>query len=329
MHYDIVLEYSPEVRLILSAFLLNAEGKAEGKNGLVYYGNPVSDANAVRCNSEKINSGKDKQEILSVDVNSIPANIHKIVFIAAFKDGDNTPEQIRLAQSGVCSLFSGGLKEDPVHIFDLADVHFEGGAVFYEIVRSPDGWTDKVIAAGSKNTLNDFAGNYGIKTKKTAAVPPEKAKPPQENAVDENNRLTQLQKENKILKEQLQTESKRIDELQKKYDRLEKEYNNLLGQQLVNSKLLPELQMLFAESLQYHFSDTPLKDALEHGGDELAGAQNVSAVLEIIEELYDWWREYRTENTVRSPFWRPDSWSRFEHTFPNHPVTVKLQRFLK
>ncbi|MDR3232601.1 MAG: TerD family protein [Planctomycetaceae bacterium] len=331
MQYNVVLEYSAEVRLILSAFLLNVNGKAGGKGCFVYYGNPVSNGNAVRYCGEKTNSEKDKRETLSVEVNSVPASIHKIVFIAAFKDGGNTPESIRLAnQTGVCSLFIGGLEEDPVHIFDLADVHFEGGAVFYEIVRSPDGWTEQVVAAGSKNTLNDFAGIYGIEIKKAVLPPalPSEVRQ-QEKAVEENARLTQLHEENKILKQQLQTERKRIDELQKKYDYLAKEYSKLLEQQPINKNLLPELQILFSESLQYHFAETPLQNALERCGNELADVQHINAVLEMVDELYAWWSEYRTQNTIRTSFWRPDSWSRFEHTFPNHPVTIKLRFFIK
>jgi hypothetical protein len=127
----------------------------------------------------------------------------------------------------------------------------------------------------------------------------------------------------------LQAERKHTEELQKKYNRLVKEYNNLLEQQLVNSKLLPELQMLFSESLQYHFAETPLKDALERTNRELTNAQSINAVLKVIEELSDWWNGYRTQNTVRSSFWRPDSWSRFESAFPNHPVTIKLKGICK
>ncbi|GHT44721.1 hypothetical protein FACS189454_02880 [Planctomycetales bacterium] len=350
MQYHVVLEYSPlkdarTVPLDLSAFLLDANGKAEGTSGFVHHGNPVSGCNAVRHQSEK-----GKREIIAVDINSVPASIHKIVFVVTLKDGENTPEHIKRANEiGVCSLFVGGLEGNPLHIFDLADAGFEGGAVFYEIVRSSNGWTERVAAAGSKNTLNDFAQIYGIETKKIVLPPPvppqqqKKLEPEPQKTVEENIRLTQLQEENKLLQQhlqaernrtgellqQLQTERKRTEELQIKYRRLVKNYNNFLEQQLLNSKLLPELQMLFSESLQYHFAEIPLKEALERSIRELADAQSINAVLKVIEELSRWWNEYRTKNTVRSSFWRPDSWSRFEHAFPNHPVTIKLKSFAK
>jgi tellurium resistance protein TerD len=341
--YNVVLEYSSLKDILdLSAFLLDANGKAEGNGCFAHHGNPVSGCNAVRHKSEK-----SKREIISVDVNSVPENIHKIVFVVTVKDGENVPECIKLAnETGVCSLFVGGLEGNPLHIFDLADAGFEGGAVFYEIVRSSNGWTERVAAAGSRNTFNDFAKIYGIETKKIVLpppVPPQQKKPEPQKTLEENVRLTQLQEENKLLQQQLQTERKhtdelkqqwqaerkRTEELQEKYNRLAKKYNHLLEQQLVNSKLLPELQMLFSESLQYHFAETPLKDALERSIRELTDAQSINAVLKIAEELYGWWSGYRIQNTVRSSFWRPDSWSRFESAFPNHPVTIKLKLFVK
>ncbi|MDR2440629.1 MAG: TerD family protein [Planctomycetaceae bacterium] len=355
MQYKIILEYSPSrdnssVYLDLSAFLLNADEKVEGNDCLVYYRNPASPNKSVQYNGhEKTSSEKIKRETITVDVHSVPVNIHKIVFVVTARDGNNTAESIKLArETGNCSLFTNE-SEEPVHCFDFADTDFEGGAVFYEIARSQSGWTERVIAAGNQNTFHDFTQTYGIETKKIvlpspplppplpsprpSPLPPPNPQHQQHKTIEENSRLTtqltQLQEENKLLKQQLQTERNRITKLLEKCNNLVKENNQLLEQQLTSSDLLPELQMLFLESSQYHFAESAIKNALEICSNKLVKVQNFNAMLNLVEELRKWWSEYRIQNTIRLPFWRPDSWSRFEHKFPTHPVTIKLMYFIK
>ncbi|MDR1485076.1 MAG: TerD family protein [Planctomycetaceae bacterium] len=346
MRYKIVLEYLllddyGFDYLDLSAFLLNVEGKAEGNSCFVYHGNPASDNNAVKfAQNEKANSGKNKKETITIDVSSIPANIHKIVFVVTAKEDKNSPEYIKQAQkTGICSLYTN-TADDPVHCFEFADTEFDGGVIFYELVRLQSSWTERVIAAGNKHTLNDFATIYGVETKTILSIP--KSPPPlpslqqqqrqrqqlqQQNTAKENLQFIQLQDENKSLKQQLQLEQNRFAKLQAKYNQLTKEINRLLDQQLKNSNLLPELRMLFSESSQYHFSHTQLKNELSACGVKLSNAQNLYAVLSILEELRGWWNEYRVQNPTRLSFWRPDSWSRFEDKFQNHPITIKLRHF--
>jgi tellurium resistance protein TerD len=355
MQYKVVLEYSPSenynsIHLDLAAFLLNINEKAEGHGCFIYYGNPASDCKAVRyCDCEKASSEKNKTETITVDINSIPANIHKIVFVVTLKNDHNTPESIKRAkETGICSLFTDE-SEFPVHCFDFADTNFEGGVVFYEIVRSQSGWMERVVAAGNKNTLNDFAKTYGIELKKAepekVVLPPSPPIPssfpsssspsPPPPPIDDNfqltqlTQLTQLQEENKLLKQQLQIERNRTAKLLDKCNRLIKENYKLFEQQLGSSNLLPELQILFSESSQYHVADLPIRDALEICGNKLVKVQNLNTVLNIIEELRGWWNEYRVHHTTRLSFWRPDSWSRFENKFPNHPITIKLNYFTR
>jgi stress response protein SCP2 len=364
MQYKVVLEYSPSknhhsVHLNLAAFLLNTNEKVEGNGCLVYCENPVSDCKAVQytdvgqyTDNEKTSSEKNKTETITVATNPIPENIHKIVFVVALKEDNNTPESIKLAkETGICSLFIDE-SEFPAHCFDFADTDFEGGVVFYEIVRSPSGcWTERVIADGNKNTLNDFAEIYGIEPKKVvlsplppplspspssppspSSLPPHTSPTPLQQPIDENLQLVQLTKlkeENKLLKQQLQIERNRTTKLLKKCNSLIKENYKLLEQQLGDGNLLSELQMLFSESAQYHIANPPIKDALEICGNKLVKVQNLHTILNIIEELYGWWNEYRVQYTIRLPFWRPDSWSRFENKFPNHPITIKLKNLIK
>jgi tellurium resistance protein TerD len=343
MQYKVVLEYSPSknhhsIHLDFAAFLLNANEKAEGNGGFVYYENPASDCKAVQYrDGEKTSSEQNKTETITVDLNSIPANIHKIVFVVTLKDDNNTPESIKQAkETGICSLFTDK-SEVPVHCFDFADTDFEGGVVFYEIVRSQSGWTERVIADGNKNTLNDFAQTYGIELKNPSpsSLPSTSFLPPPLPPIKKNfqliqsTQLTQLQEENKLLKQQLQIEHDRVTRLKEKCKLLIKENFKLFEQQLGNSNLLLELQILFSESSQYHFANKPIKDALEICGNKLAKVQSLNEMLNTVEELQVWWKDYRVQNTIRSSFWRPDSWSRFENEFLNHPITIKLRYFTK
>jgi tellurium resistance protein TerD len=347
MQYRIVLEYSlfegnVAAYLELSAFLLGANDKVVGKRCFVYYGNPSSDNNAVRFDNNTIsNVQKNKKDSIIVDVNSIPANIHKIVFAVNAKADNNTPKYIEHAKrTGVCSLFTNK-SEHPVHSFDFADTDFDGGVIFYEIVRSQSGWLERVIADGNKNTLNDFAKIYGAEIDKsilptTTQIPPPitpTMKITQKNT-EANSQITQLEnnslkKEINSLKQQLQLEQNQTKKLQLKCNRLILENNLLLEQQLGNSNLLPELLMLFSETLQYHYANTTLTNELKSYHNKLSNARNFNSILTVIEELRIWWNEYKTQHAPLFSFWRPDSWSRFEDKFPNNPITIKLKYFTK
>ncbi|MDR0337730.1 MAG: TerD family protein [Planctomycetaceae bacterium] len=348
MQYKVVLEYvplknDPATLLTLAAFLLNANEKTNGNGCFVYFGNQTSDHHAVQyCCCETTASEKNRKEIITVQVQEIPETIQKIVFVVAAKDQQHTQESIKQAkETGTCSLFHNN-SEYPVHCFDFADTDFEGGVVFYEIVRTSTGWTERVIAEGNKNTLNDFTNLYGIETQTVVLsspppppVPPSPSSfaPPQPPAEKDSPstqlKLTQLKEENQKLKQQLQLERNRTTRLLEKCNLLIQEKNKLLEQQLKNSDLLSELQMLFLESSQYHFARPPIKNALERSSHELAQVRNLNTLLTMIDDLRGWWNDYRVQNINRSSFWRPDSWSRFENKFPNHPITIKLKDFTK
>ena len=156
-------------------------------------------------------------------------------------------------------------------------------------------------------------------------------KPP--NQADEGVKsecpLEQLRIENQNLKELLKEEHNRFDDLHKKHGQLVKEYNKLVGLQHINRNFLLELQMLFSETVEYHSSDARIKSTLERSVSELAKVRTNNDVLKFIDALYVWWKKYRLQLTVRTLFWRPDSWSRFEHAFPNNQITSKLILFEK
>jgi tellurium resistance protein TerD len=337
MQYRIVLEYpllknSGVAYLELSAFLLNDKEKATS-NSFVYYGNTTSSNNAVKFdNNENLSTKKIRKEIITVDVDSIPADIHKIVFTVTAKADNNTHNYIKQAkETGNCSLFNNKSNE-PIYCYDLLDTDFDGGIIFCEIVRSQSDWTECLVVDGNKSTLDEIAKIYGVEIKK-AVLPPA---PPIQKTVKENTQITPLknqikllQKEIESLTQQLQLERIRTAKLYKKCNSLTLENNRLLEQQFKSSNLLPELMVLFAESLQYHYANTEMKNELEHYSNKLADVQNLNSALTIVEDLSNWWQKYSIGNTTSLSFWRPDSWSRFENKFPHHPITIKLKYLTK
>lgn len=106
-------------------------------------------------------------------------------------------------------------------------------------------------------------------------------------------------------------------------------------------EMFGDLLVLFSESEDYHRSvNTVLFDQFKNTRNQLVQIaplrgdlmeeQTIDAMLKIIKELQQWWKEYSQQNDVRFlQFWRPDSWDRFELAFPNQRITRVLSEFVK
>ncbi|MDR0392088.1 MAG: TerD family protein [Planctomycetaceae bacterium] len=339
MQYKIVLEYSlldnfGVAYLELSAFLLNEKNKVTSNNCFVHAGNTTSNNNAAKFDINKnSNTTKIRSETITIDINSIPSDIHKVVFTVTAKADNNTQHYIKKAkETGNCSLFNNDSNE-LIYYYDLVDTDFGGGLIFCEIVRSESGWVERLVVDGDASLLDEFAQIYGVEAKKVVLPPvPPKPEPAKENTqqiTQLKNQITQSQQEIESLKQQLQLERTRVAKLSKTCNFLKLENSRLLEQQFKSSNLLPELLVLFSESLQYHSLNSGIRVELESCRSKLVAVQNLNSAIMVIDDLSNWWRSYSIENVLSLSFWRPDSWSRFEDKFPHHPITIKLKYFIK
>ncbi|GHT46310.1 hypothetical protein FACS189454_07250 [Planctomycetales bacterium] len=148
-------------------------------------------------------------------------------------------------------------------------------------------------------------------------------------------RIRKKKRDEQIRKEQAkreQEEKERDEQIRRERAKKEQEERE---QVRAAGEIFGELLVLFSESERYHRSTNPaISDALRHvcelvqftPNTDLMDEQNVAAVLKIIDDLYQWQKEYSRQNDVRRiDFLRPDSWIRFQSQFPNQIITKELQ----
>ncbi|MDR3233255.1 MAG: TerD family protein [Planctomycetaceae bacterium] len=151
----VVLSWSDsEFDLDLSAFLLNAAGKAVDA---VYYGKTKSKCKGI-IHSVDERGGAGAEELMTVTLNQIDKTVQRIVFVVTEKTGHSL----------------GGLSNGTVQIFDsahnkkLASLHFAGivkqccTVKFCEIVRTETNWEFMHSTEENLSRLPQIAEEYGI-----------------------------------------------------------------------------------------------------------------------------------------------------------------------
>jgi hypothetical protein len=104
--------------------------------------------------------------------------------------------------------------------------------------------------------------------------------------------------------------------------------------QTEKKKILTALRLLCTDTAGYHNGVPDIKTALEICMKEIFTAEknkadspndNLNSVLASLQKLKSVWETYRNDNGIGTPFWRPDSWTRFDDKFPSHTITKFIQ----
>lgn len=146
-----------------SAFLIGANGKARSPSDFVFYNNLKGANGAVEHTGDnRTGEGDGDDESLKVNLETMPADVAKIVFVVTIHDAEARQQNF----GQVVGAFIRLVNEDSgneIARFDLSeDASTETAMLFAEMYRHNGEWKFKAVGQGYKGGLSSVCAEYGI-----------------------------------------------------------------------------------------------------------------------------------------------------------------------
>lgn len=146
--------------LTMAAILCDDTGKAGQAENFVYF-NQIVSADLSTERLSKALGGDDEQ--IEVDLDVVPASVHKIVFVLYANEGIGAARTLGRLRSCRVRVLNLAGDASLVRSEDLAShMSEETASILSEVYRHGDGWKFKVIGQGYANGLAGVARDYGV-----------------------------------------------------------------------------------------------------------------------------------------------------------------------
>ena len=146
-----------------SAFLLYAGEKVRSDTDFIFYNNKISSEGAVVHQGDNTSGeGEGDDEIISITLSQIPADVQKIAFSVTIHEAETRQQtfgQVNNAYVRVVNKVDGR----EITRYDLSeDYSVETAMIFGELYRHGSQWKFKAIGQGFAGGLGPLAKNFGV-----------------------------------------------------------------------------------------------------------------------------------------------------------------------
>lgn len=146
-----------------AAFILNKEGKASNEKDFVFYNNSTGANGAVAHKGDnKTGAGEGDDEVVSIDLTQLPAEVDKIVFTVTIHDGEGRKQNFGQVSNAFIRVVN---QETNIEItrFDLGeDFSIETAVVFGEVYRNGTEWKFSAVGKGYQGGLKALCNSFGL-----------------------------------------------------------------------------------------------------------------------------------------------------------------------
>lgn len=151
--FGFLAEKIPEIDCDASVLVCNKEGKLESKADVIYYHNLVHSSGAIRhMGDNKTGNGEGDDEQVMVNLDDVPENYHKLVFIVSIYQSVQREQHFGMIHNAFIRIFERD-NETEICRFDLTDNYEDMTAmIFGELNRYEDGWKFNAIGKGTKDS---------------------------------------------------------------------------------------------------------------------------------------------------------------------------------
>ncbi|MCY0943340.1 MULTISPECIES: TerD family protein [Streptomyces] len=161
--WDIRTTTGVDFDLDASALLVNASGKVPSDQHFVFYNNLKSPDGSVEHTGDNLTGeGEGDDEVVKVDLATVPADVDKIVFPVSIHDAETRNQsfgQVRGAFIRVVNQAGGA----EIARYDLSeDASTETAMVFGELYRSGAEWKFRAVGQGYASGLSGIAADFGV-----------------------------------------------------------------------------------------------------------------------------------------------------------------------
>ncbi len=146
-----------------SAIMVKDDGEVFSDNHFIFFNNTTSPEGSVEHTGDNLTGeGEGDDEQIKVDLNSVPAEVDKIVFPVSIYEAESRSQgfgQVRNAFIRIVNQ-TGGTE---ITRYDLTeDASTETAMVFGELYRSGAEWKFRAVGQGYASGLRGIAHDYGV-----------------------------------------------------------------------------------------------------------------------------------------------------------------------
>lgn len=148
----------------LCAFLLDKDGMTREDEDFIFYNNDKGAGGAIRHTGDnRTGAGEGDDETIFVDLNGMPYDVHKVVFVIAIYQGEEKDQHFGMVKNAFIRIVNEETGREMTR-FDLTqeEAHGETGLIFCELVRDGVEWRFKATGEFIEGGLPRIATNYGI-----------------------------------------------------------------------------------------------------------------------------------------------------------------------
>jgi len=161
--WDVRVTSGADYDLDASAFLLGESGKVRSSADFIFYNQLKSaDGSMTHTGDNRTGEGEGDDEEILVTLNSVPADVQKIVFVVTIHDAEKNGQNFGQISSAFIRIVNMDNNAE-IARFDLAeDASTNTALIFGELYRHSGEWKFRAVGEGSTGGLGPLARNYGV-----------------------------------------------------------------------------------------------------------------------------------------------------------------------
>ncbi|WP_413300671.1 TerD family protein [Bacillus sp. 1P10SD] len=146
-----------------SAFLLGESGKVNSDQDFVFYNNPSGgNGSIIYSGDNRTGAGDQDDEQIRIDLNRVPAHIHRIAFTITIHDAQVKGQNFGQVSDSYVRIFNERTNEELIRFNLGRDFTVETAIVAAELYRHNGEWKFNAIASGFQGGLAALCRNFGI-----------------------------------------------------------------------------------------------------------------------------------------------------------------------
>ena len=152
-----------EFDLDASAIVCNAQGQVLSDQHFVFFNNLKSADGSVEHTGDNLTGeGEGDDEVIKINLASVPTEADKIVFAVSIYDADNRKQNFGAVRNAFIRVVNQANNTE-IARYDLTeDASVETAMVFGEVYRSGPEWKFKAVGQGYASGLRGIASDFGV-----------------------------------------------------------------------------------------------------------------------------------------------------------------------
>lgn len=144
-------------------FMLKADGKVLSDKHFIFYNQAVSPEGSVTHSGDnKTGAGDGDDEVIEVKLQSIPAEVQKILFTVTIHDARIRQQSFGQVSNSYIHVLDKNTGQELMRYDLTEDYSVETALVVGEIYRHNAEWKFNAVGAGFNDELVDFCNRYGV-----------------------------------------------------------------------------------------------------------------------------------------------------------------------